>query len=175
MEISKKLSAYIEYKFLRMIKGSNDLKEERKDYRKRQPTINKRRIREQNRHLEALSKIRGYIDMDKDTYQLIENKIKLKHKSILKKEGNSRQNPLKSKATLDLNNFIYTCYYLIRKQFPEVETEIYKWIEEYLKNKNYKMQDENFYDADAIKGRINNFKKSNHHVNSIIDDSYNRK
>lgn len=159
-----------------MEKESRDFEEKRKNYRKKQPTINKQKIRERNKHLEALSAIRTYIDMDNDTYQLIKNKIELKHKNISKKEGNSKQNPLKSKATVDLNIFIYSCYYLIKKQFPEDEIEIYRWIKEYLKNKNFKMKNEKFYDADAIKGRITTYKKENHNqaINTMIDDSYNR-
>ena len=73
MEISKELSAYIEYEFIRMLKESIDLEKKREDFREgtsdqqSQPTTNKQRIREREKHLKNLSGICAYIDMDNNT------------------------------------------------------------------------------------------------------------
>lgn len=76
--------------------------------------------------------------------------------------------------TIGLNNFVYTLYYLLKKENPKKkDIKIYKWIATYLKNKNHK-KGKGFYDYRDIQIRIEYYKKSKliQSINLFVDSSY---
>lgn len=186
MEISERLKAEIEQQFQEMKADSNEQETEPGqdvfdwlfsiERKKTSPaTKRKQRQRTRDKDLKALSILRE--KMPDEYYQSIKASIMAEY------ERDPKQRGPKTKATTDLNNFLYICYYLIKKENLEAkDIKLYRWIKEYLKDKDYRMKDKkSFYDTDAIKTRMQYYKKLQKEnpatikaINSYIDDVYNR-
>jgi hypothetical protein len=158
MEISEKLEADIEDFFTRRFLAEEKLEKKRVEDKKRRGKERMQRKRKRDNELEFLFKLRKYFD--RETYQSTEKKVEDKYEKekqeILSKEGNVTQSISKGKDTIDLNIFLVGCYYWIKKEKPRVpDSEIFKYICDFLEKKNYRMKDgKNYYDIDAIKTRI---------------------
>jgi len=172
MKISDKLQAFIEHQWNQV--DEIGLERKRKQDKKRRDRDRKGRERLLDSDLKKLSNMK-HLPLDVARYQYYEKRIKAYHdeikRSVLAKEGSASQNPLKSKATLDLNVFIYCCYYFIKRDNPDLEADIHRWIEKFLKEKDHKMKNgKSYYDASAIKTRIRNFKKMDTETRKSIED-----
>ena len=145
LKISEELLAFIIYEFPRMDTNSKNLEQDRRDYRKQKDIDRKKPQRQRDKELKALSIVRQYLS--EKCYNHVVNEIEQSYENGLKilaritrKEGDSKQNPLKSKSTLDDNNFLYACYRYIKKENPlSKEIDIHKWIEKFLEEKEYKI------------------------------------
>lgn len=181
-KISKQLEAYINYEFPRMVDDSKNLEQDRDKDRKQRDIDRKKPQRQRDKELKALSIVRQYLS--EKCYDHVVNEIEQSYenglKSIARKtreEGDSKQNFLKSKATTDLNNFLYACYRLIGNENPQSkDMDIYKWIENFLEQEEYRINGKTICDSDVIKERISNYKTSEVKLSydSWFDDSYKR-
>lgn len=158
MDISEELKKFIEDQFVKMLLYSKELDKERSLYTEQKPKIMMKRKRAKDKEIKKSFNL--YIRFGENIYQSARKEIEDYHQSTLAKEGNVKQNPLKGKATVDFNNFLCFCYYLIKKEGQNQkikDIEVYKWLEQFLEDKKYIMKDgKNPYDNDAIKTRIKN-------------------
>lgn len=177
MKIPDELKAYIEHEFDRMTNESDKLQVEREKHKKKWDTERKRIERDRDKKLKALLSLRD--NMNDEDFQSIKDNIIEDYESLKRKEGTAKQNLLKGKSDPDLNKFLYTCYYLIKKQKPDSkDSKIYRWIEEKLAANKYKAKGKTTYDYDNIREKIYEYKKMPNHLqiafNQLIEDSYNR-
>ncbi len=184
LKISEELLAFIIYEFPRMDTNSKNLEQDRRDYRKQKDIDRKKPQRQRDKELKALSIVRQYLS--EKCYNHVVNEIEQSYENGLKilarntrKEGDSKQNPLKSKSTSDLNNFLYACYRHISKENPQSkDMDIYKWIAEFLEQKEYRIKGKTVCDYDIIKERIHAYKTMHSDLklsfDTLIDDSYQR-
>jgi hypothetical protein len=166
IELSNELKGYLENEFKSMKKNEIQLKEERKKFRQKIKHNKLKRHREKSRKIKNLEEVQRYFPNEQ--VNNAKNKIINEINQELIKEGTVKQNPLKGKATLDFNNFLATCYYLIRKETETTDADIYKWLESFLKESNYFMSNGMLYDTDSIKGRIRTHFKNSDIKNDLI-------
>ena len=178
MNISDELKAYMEQEFHKMVKDGNKLQDEREKYKKEWDKKRQRIEDERDKKLKALSRLKDTIDNEQQ-YQSLKNRIIQESKSLKRKEGTVKENPLKGKATPDLNNFLCACYYLIKKENPESkDSEIYRLIEQKLAEHEFKARGKTAYDYDNIREKISEYKKMPDNeqtpFNQLFERSYNR-
>lgn len=197
MEISERLERYLERQFQEMLsdtdKCGRDIEQvkfilvskdgdrciEIVEKVKRTPASTRRKQRQQTRD-KNLRILKARKDITSEDYIKAHAAILAEYERDPKQRGTSKQKRYKTKATTDLNVFLYRCFYLIRKENPEAkDAKLYDWIEGYLKDKDYRMKNKKFfYDPDAIKKRIRYYKNENpaiiSAINSLIDDDYAR-
>ena len=159
MEISEKLEADLESMFTRRTLAEGKLKKKRPEDKKRRSSERMSRKREVQKDLEDFSRLSSRLFGDKESQlykRKLEDDYEREKQSILSKEGTVTQSLLKGKDTPDLNTFLVSSYYWIKKEKPgEPDSEILKYICDFLKGKNYRMKDgKNYYDIDALKTRI---------------------
>jgi len=182
MKISKKLEDFIDDFFNWTAIKEPDLQLEKAKYKnkpeyKKRERDRKRRERDRNKSLKCLSDLQKHLD--KDQYLTLKAKIEDEYeeskKKLLKDEGG---NYLLGKETTGFNNFVYGCYYIFKKQVPGIkDSDIFKWTEEFLKNKDYRMKGgKKYYDSDIIKTRVFKFKKmdqeTKQHIEILIERSF---
>ena len=177
-KISTQLESYINFQFPRMVNRSEKLEQEREKDRKRRERERKSRKRQLDKKLKSISHIQDELG---NLYDEIVNKIEQSYdnekKAMLRKEGDTKQNPLKSKDTVDLNNFLYICYRHIRNENPQSkDMDIYKWLAKFLEQKEYRIKGRTNCDWDIIKERIATYKTMSSEsivaIDSLIDRSY---
>jgi len=151
MRLSHTLKLFIDDRFTQWI-TLNTLRKERAEDREKRKSEQKIRERQKSRDLRHLSKLRE--SLTEKQYQSLRQQIEDKYRRILIKEGTSTQNPLKSCASEDFNNFLCCCFYMIKKETQVEDAKIYVWLEQFLKDKNYKMSPKKHYDSDSIGQRI---------------------
>lgn len=151
------------YLFSRTAAHIYELEKDRKAYRKRTDIERHQITGDKENKLKSLSILHEYMtDVQyQRAYKKIHKKYDKKMNDWKKRQGTADQNPYKGKDTTDLNNFIYGCYYSLKKYLPvpKKDTEIYKWIEACLTRKDIKMKNGKPYDKEAIKTRVYDFKK----------------
>jgi hypothetical protein len=177
MKISDQLKTYIEHEFRGMIHESLITNIKRENYKKSWDTERQRIEDERDKKLKALLFLRD--NMNDKYFQSTKNNIIEACESLKRKEGTSKQNPLKGSSHIDLNNYLYACYYLIKKENPDSkDSEIYKWIEEKLAENYFKAKGKTTYDTDNIRRKIYSYKKmpanSQKAINELIERLYNR-
>lgn len=172
LKISPELSTYLEHEFQQMVADSERLERERTEDRKRRQNARKARQRARDKAMEHLEGVKTLLDPG--AYLNAKRRILHEYEAPLKKEGTSSQNPLKSKASVDFNNFLLICDHLIRKDNQHVKNaEVCRWIESFLRDRGFKMSNGMSYDLDTIKVRLQALRKDSAypHILSLIEHS----
>jgi hypothetical protein len=167
-----------------MLLQSEQLNKARADYRN-SPDVDKshadrmKRYRNKKKKQTKLNDLNQYLG--EASYQEAQQKINeeyehLNKKSLIK-EGSVTQNPLKGKATTDFNNFLYSAFYLIKKEMTTIQDKvIYEWLEDFLSQKTHTMPNGSPFDYTDISSRIAFLKKLSddikQHYYLLIDRSF---
>jgi hypothetical protein len=181
MKTSPKLAAFLQDEFESMVKASERLEEQRKEYRKdkarkkvairRAADQAKERERKQLEYSKLVGKITAeeFEGLNKSLPHGYEQQKRQKLKDLPK-------DPImETKAHLDFNNFVWMFYYLSKKENPSAkQADILRAIEQFLKDKDYRMISGRLYDANDIARVIKEFKKNValSKTNSLIDHSF---
>jgi hypothetical protein len=150
-----------------MLLQSEQLNKARADYRN-SPDVDKshadrmKRYRNKKKKQTKLNDLNQYLG--EASYQEAQQKIneeyeQLNKKSLIK-EGSVPQNPLKGKATTDFNNFLYSAFYLIKKEMKTIQDKvIYEWLKDFLSEKEHMKPNGKPFRYTNISSRIASFKK----------------
>lgn len=181
MKISPKLAAFLQDEFESMVRASEHLEEQREEYRKgkaRKKMAIRRaahQAEEQERKQLEYSRLVGKITAEQ-LEQLKKSLSRGYEQQMRQKLKDLPKDPImETNAHLSFNNFAWTYYYLLKKENPSAkQADVFRKIEDFLKDRGYAMKSGRPYDANDIGRIINVFKKraAPSKVNSWIHHSF---
>jgi hypothetical protein len=181
MKTSPKLAAFLQDEFESMVRASEHLEEQRKEYRKgkaRKTTAIRRaahQAEEQERKQLEYSKLVGKITAEQ-LEQLKKSLSRGYEQQMRQKLKDLPKDPImETKAHLDFKNFVWMFYYLSKKENPSAKrADVLREIEDFLKDRDYAMKSGRPYDANDMGRIINEFEKNDalRKINSLIDHSF---
>ena len=151
MKLSHTLKLFIDDRFTQWM-APGALEEERAEDREKRETEQKTVKRQKANDLRHLSKLRECLT--EKQYQSLKQRIEDKYTRALTEKTGGTQGPLKSCASEDFNNFLCCCFCMIKKESQAQDAKIYVWLEEFLKDKDYRMNPNKHYDSDSIRQQI---------------------
>lgn len=158
MKISDELRAFIESDYTSMVSFENRERQERKLHKKTKEARKKQLNRDLKKELDIL-------DLAKNKKWLSDNQYRIEKDRLLDEAKQTKLNYRKDdkahirpfgKTHYGFNNFVCLCWYLIEKETDKPNSDILKWISNFLIEKNFMKLNGKQYTTNDLKQIIYN-------------------